>query len=195
MRGHRHAGADHEDGRSVLVPTDEHDEQSERDGEHLGGDVDRPHRVVRHQAVLPRKTGVVAKQHRRQTFAEIVADVESSPPAPPPRPGRHLDRMIDPSGVSYGLVDDISPERALELARDGALVAWDPCGCGGGCGFEWYSPDDVQAMVASGRPTIRRKHPVAGIDEWRSADDAVLLVVNECVTWGPLGRRQASSSV
>ncbi len=79
----------------------------------------------------------------------------------------------------------MSAERAQELADGGAGVVWDACGCGGGCGLDWYAPHQVRQMVAAGPPSIRnnrKRH--AFIAEWASADGSRLLLVEQDVRWG-----------
>jgi hypothetical protein len=124
----------------------------------------------------------------RQTFAEIVGEVESTPipAAEPTGPGLGRDGVFtDPVGRQYTCVaEDLSPGRALELATAGAVVVWDPCGCEGYCAYEWFSAEEVRDMVASGPPSIRNNRRHRGtISEWRSASGAVLLLAEEAVTW------------
>jgi hypothetical protein len=62
---------------------------------------------------------------------------------------------------------------------------WDPCACGGYCGFTWYTPNDIADMVASGQPMIRNnKRHIGNISEWCSDADDVLLIAEEYVRWG-----------
>lgn len=131
------------------------------------------------------------KRPVRQSFADIVRDVESTPqPIPEPkRPGIGEDGVLtDPDGREYRRVsDEVGPARALELATAGAVVAWDPCGCGGYCGFDWFNADDVSTMVASGPPTIKNnKRHRGNISEWRSDPGVTLLLAQDDVRWSDL---------
>lgn len=71
---------------------------------------------------------------------------------------------------------------APAAARAGARVVWDPCGCEGGCGWDWCSPAEVAAMVRWGPPRIATS-TIAEVREFRAADGAVLLAVIGAVTW------------
>src|SRR5437868_2050278 len=94
------------------------------------------------------------KRPRPESMADIVREVESRPP-PVPRPGMSIDRVLThQDGRRYREVGQVSPARALDLAVEGAVAAWDWCGCDGGCGFEWYSAKDVVEMASSGPPTF-----------------------------------------
>lgn len=130
----------------------------------------------------------MGKRRPQQSFADIVREVEAAPE--PPKPERHAglypDEFVDKDNRHYVLVtEDVSEERALEAARTGALVVWDTCGCGGYCGMEWFTADDVQRMVASGRPNISRtKRRRGSVSEWHAEDGTVLLLAEDAVAWG-----------
>jgi hypothetical protein len=95
----------------------------------------------------------VSKRPKGKTFADIVREVEQQPVVPE----RDYSGVVDPSGKRWHRDEaEVSPARALELAGDGASVAWDNCGCGGYCGFDWYTPEDVARMVAAGTPEVSR---------------------------------------
>ena len=131
----------------------------------------------------------MSKRPAQQSFADIVRAVEAMPPTPPPKrdhAGLYGDGVLtDQQGRQYTRVEDaISPERALELASAGAVVVYDACGCGGGCGFDWYTAQDVKEMAASGPPTIRdTKRRRGSISEWRSDSGAALLLAEDAVHW------------
>lgn len=130
----------------------------------------------------------MSKRDARKSFADIVREVESTPKPtdPPHRPGRYTDAFVDKDDRQYELVnEDISEGRALEAAQAGARVVWDPCGCGGYCGMEWYTAEDVQSMVNSGQPSIgRTKRHRGRISEWRSMEGSTLLLAEDGVIWG-----------
>jgi len=130
----------------------------------------------------------VSKRPARQSFADIVREVESTPQAPPASPGAGMYAngvLTDPDGRQYTCVEaTITAGRAHALAAAGAVVVWDSCGCGGYCGFDWYSADDVKAMVASGPPTIRHtKNHRGNVSEWRSRSREVLVLAEDAVRW------------
>jgi hypothetical protein len=128
----------------------------------------------------------VRKHPSRKSFAEIVQEVENLPPVPPPKEGLYAEMVVDHQGRVYTRVEDkISADRALELASAGATVVWDSCGCGGGCGLDWFDANDVAAMVAAGVPDIgHRKRAQGFISHWRSDAGAELLLAERVVRWG-----------
>ncbi|WP_344260914.1 hypothetical protein [Streptomyces sodiiphilus] len=127
-----------------------------------------------------------------RTFAEMLAAVPREPaPDPvtdePARAGRRDDgTMADPAGRVYTCVrETVSATAALAAAAAGAVVVWDPCGCGGGCGFRWLGEAETARLVASGPPRIRcNKRRNGNISLWRSADGTVLLLAEDAVFWG-----------
>ncbi len=126
----------------------------------------------------------MGKRAHRQTFADVVREVEETPTAPEPRTGG----ITDPNGT-YWLPNkrQISPSQALALASAGASVAWDACGCGGYCGFTWFSPEQVARLVSAGTPTIRHtKRRRGNISEWASEDGRALVVAEDAVRWADL---------
>ena len=120
----------------------------------------------------------------RQVFADIVREVQQAPAAPATPTGG----VIDPSGTHwFPREQQISPGQALALASTGALVAWDPCGCSGYCGFEWFGAVEVATLVEAGAPEVRRtKRRRGGISEWSSENGKTLVVAENAVRWGRL---------
>jgi len=99
----------------------------------------------------------VAHTKRPATFAQIVEDlpvlsVLDGAPGHPVRPGRHnkAGDWFAPDGVLLTQVeDDIDSDRAAELMRSGALVAWENCGCGGyyrGCEPMWLNDAQLRGL-------------------------------------------------
>lgn len=133
----------------------------------------------------------MAKPRRGPSFSDTVDAVKAASMAESPRsiePGIQPDgKVVAPGGRSYEMAaSDISSAVALAAASSGALVAWDSCGCGGGCELTWFNDDDVAHMATAGRPLIRRtKKAYGSISEYRSGDGRVLLLVEETVRWGP----------
>lgn len=124
----------------------------------------------------------------RRSFADIVMEVQATP-APEPRkrrPGVWGTAFVDDDGREYELVaEGITSERALTVALLGGRVVWDECGCGGGCGWDWCTEDDVAAIVKSGPPVISTSKSRTGVvSEFRSDDGAVLLLAQGWVWWG-----------
>jgi hypothetical protein len=123
----------------------------------------------------------VSKRPKGKTFADVVREVEQQPVVPDP----DYSGIVDPSGKRWHRDEaEVSPARALELAGDGASVAWDNCGFGC-CPFYWYTPEDVARMVAAGTPEVRRtKRRRGSLGVWTSGDGDVLVVAEGAVQWG-----------
>ena len=121
----------------------------------------------------------------RQTFAEVLREIEQTPAAAE-RPS--AGGTTDPDGTSWlPVAARIDPGRALSLAAAGARVAWDPCGCGGYCGFDWFSPTEVARLVAAGIPVVRNNRRKYGsLSEWASEDGRSLVVAEAFVRWADL---------
>jgi hypothetical protein len=124
----------------------------------------------------------VSKQPKGKTFAEVVREVEQQPV----EPVRDYSGVVDPGGTRWHQqLAEISPARALELAKERAPIAWDPCGCGGFCGFDWYAAEDVARMVAAGTPKVRHtKRKRGNLSVWTNEAGAVLVVAEDAVQWG-----------
>lgn len=82
----------------------------------------------------------MGKKVPRQTFADVVREVEETPTAPEPRTGG----ITDPNGTYWMPTKrQISPSHALALASAGAPVAWDDAavaataGSHGSAGSRW----------------------------------------------------------
>ncbi|MGY4643674.1 hypothetical protein [Cellulomonas sp. URHB0016] len=129
-------------------------------------------------------------RRRQPSFRDIVDAVKATPAATssePDEPGLYTDgRLVAPGGHLYTrAAGEISSADAFHAAAAGAQVAWDPCGCGGYCGLRWFDEADVAAMVALGRPNIRRTKKSRGsISEYRSEDGRGLLLMEGDVRWG-----------
>jgi hypothetical protein len=136
----------------------------------------------------------MAGRQPKQTFADIVRDVEEHPAVVKDATGPDLSsgRAKGPDGRVWNRVaDTISEERALELAEAGAAVAYDPCGCGGYCGLDWFTPEQVAALAAGGPPTVKNTKRRSGhLSEWATDDGTEHLVLGEDnVRWGELMAR------
>ena len=93
-------------------------------------------------------------------------------------PGAHGDSLfVDQDGRPYRLADpSIDASSAQRAAAAGALVVWDPCGCGGYCGYEWLDAEQrsgLGSVVPRGRIAL-----------YTGEHGGALLFVEESVTWG-----------
>lgn len=124
---------------------------------------------------------------RSRPFADVVREVreaEDGTPAPRELPGR---RLVDPAGRAWREVEeDLTEDRARELVRDGAGLAWDDCGSlGHGAPVDWVPRDEAAALAAAGPPVLRTgRHRSAGLSAWRTDDGAWLVLASMSVRWG-----------
>ncbi|MCM0639522.1 hypothetical protein [Cellulomonas wangsupingiae] len=124
------------------------------------------------------------KSDRHKPFADIVREVREQPTVSEPE----ADGVTDPEGTRWRPSrSSISEAQAHALLQGGARVAWDPCGCGGYCGFTWFGPDDTSRLMASGTPVVRNtKRRRGNISEWTAGDGRVLVVAEAAVRWADL---------
>ncbi|WP_258723260.1 hypothetical protein [Cellulomonas sp. NS3] len=124
------------------------------------------------------------KPDRRKSFADVVREVLEQPTVSEPESGG----VTDPEGTRWRpSKSSISEGQAHALLKHGARVAWDPCGCGGYCGFTWFGPEEAARLFASGTPTVRNtKRRRGNISEWTADDGRVLVVAEDAVRWADL---------
>ncbi|MFS0702939.1 hypothetical protein AB6N23_00310 [Cellulomonas sp. 179-A 9B4 NHS] len=118
------------------------------------------------------------------SFAEVVREVREQPPVAAPEPSG----VTDPDGNRWRPgTGSITPGQAHALLEQGARAAWDPCGCGGGCGFTWFGPQETTRLIASGTPTVRStKRHRGNLSVWTTDDGRVLVVAEDAVRWADL---------
>jgi hypothetical protein len=132
---------------------------------------------------------------RRQTMAQMLERLRSQPPALPPGGGlvavpdtRTGVDLPGPAGELFARVArDVPPGQAVTLLRAGALVAWDSCGCGGYCGFDWLDVDRRQSLLRADRPRVggrAKKGQWGTLSHWRSPAGTDLLLAENYVHWG-----------
>jgi hypothetical protein len=65
-------------------------------------------------------------------------------------------------------------------------VAWDACGCGGYCGFDWLGAERRGALLKAERPRIggRKKGQQGNLSLWRSQQGVELILAEAHVRWG-----------
>jgi len=132
---------------------------------------------------------------KRKSFVDIVADVKreaaAALPVQPPVGFTIEGDIVSPDGRRFAgdLAVDIDESRAAEVvAEPGTIVVYDPCGCGGYCGLDWFHGEQVDRLRAAGLPAVRgrRKHGSWRMTEWRSDDGVALLLIDGRVSWGGL---------
>jgi hypothetical protein len=128
---------------------------------------------------------------KRETFANIVAEVKATPAVPkdvPIGPSRDGRSWGDLDGHEYTLVDaELEPDRAVDLLKHGALVVYDSCGCGGWCGsgLDWLDPADRTELMSADPPRVGFSKKAWGrLSEWRSPSGRVLIEAAVNVRWG-----------
>ncbi|PWC06038.1 hypothetical protein DF223_13470 [Mycetocola zhujimingii] len=130
---------------------------------------------------------------RRPSLAEIAAELRAAPKretAPDPvTPGR-FDRgghLIDLQGNVLRREGKLTAQEAVALMRSGAAVAYEGCGCGGGCDPAWLDEAELAALATAGNPrTDTRSSQPAWIDLWTGGfnDTVSLVLLNGEATWG-----------
>jgi hypothetical protein len=102
----------------------------------------------------------------------------------PTRPGLYSHGAVDADGRWYDRADEeLDDAAALEVIRAGAVVLVDDCGCGGGCGYQWPTPDQLAALVAAG-PIQRRKKDSGSYALYRRPEPGrQLLLISEPLRW------------
>lgn len=129
----------------------------------------------------------MARRSNSRSFADIVREVERGAVETPSDTATPAGCLKAPDGPIWSYVSNISAPRALALADSGAVVAWDPCGCGGYCGITWYTPDDVRRLVAAGPPRVKNNKRWNGrLSEWHEPAGGRLVLAEDAVIWGHL---------
>ena len=108
----------------------------------------------------------------------------------PWRPGVQANGTFrDRIGRIYTELDDVmNPVEARQFLEGTPLVAWDRCGCGGGCGLMWVPPERIGDLMTT-YPMIHHNHLGSGlISSWRADDRSRLLLLQNAVTWGRIIR-------
>lgn len=127
-------------------------------------------------------------KRREPTFSEIV-DEERAKPDPRlrnVRPGHfnHDGEFFDPEGnLVMPVKSEITPNQARHHVEDGALVAFEGCGCGGmnGCSPSWFRPDELPSGV---RPRFVKGYgSPTWIDLWEGEASTVVFLHGD-VEWG-----------
>lgn len=117
---------------------------------------------------------------KKLTFAEMVKDAAHTPAMMVPlRPGRvnRAGVLASPDGAAFTREREaIDSATARELVGAGALVAMEPCGCGGDyCEPEWMALADL-AGLATSEPVRTRGSAPSWIDVWYGPSGLVVFV-------------------
>lgn len=128
------------------------------------------------------------RSKQQTTFADLVREAKIPAPeaAAQCQPGAHGDSsFVDQTGRRYQLTEpSIDAPTAQRAAAAGALIVWDPCGCGGYCGYQWLDPEQARKL-GSVLPRIRNTKRRRGCIALYADDNGrELMLVEESVTWG-----------
>lgn len=144
---------------------------------------------VGHAATVSRrKTGVRASVRAASAMPSAAAaparadDPDSGRCSPDRGAGFHRDHLHGPGHLIYHRVQEgITPARAQELLRGGAVMAVDECGCGGCCGLDW--PTAIERAELARRPPSVTKRRFGWLEEWQNDAGEPLLLQNGDVRW------------
>ena len=123
---------------------------------------------------------VKAQGSNAPSMAELVARELARPKVADPRlvtPGRvnREGNLCDLDGTILSLVDgEWNEEDALAAVRAGGHVAFESCGCGGGCAPDWFGADDLREVTDPPR-AIRGSAP-SWIEIWQSQGRQIVFV-------------------
>jgi hypothetical protein len=139
----------------------------------------------------------MSKKRHASTFKDMLSEPTWSEIDGPKRgaqsvrPGRFNSTgdFFDLSGhVLTCTTSDVTPETAQALVDDGAVIAFEGCGCGGGngCGPEWFVDDALASVRGGSRPRFVRGYgSPTWIDVWTS-DESTVVFAHGDVVWGSL---------
>lgn len=123
----------------------------------------------------------------RKSFAEIVAEVQAAPGSGADDLTDRTNTLRDPNGtVLERTLPDATPQLAARLVREGALLAFEGCGCGGwaGCPLVWID-EAGRSRAAQATPRFGR-HARRGWPSWIEVwegSTATLVYVHGDVVW------------
>ncbi len=126
---------------------------------------------------------------RRATFAEILAEAKAQPSTSPDAqvyPGGHnaAGDLFDPAGNQLLYVGMLTPKQARQHVRDGAQLAWEEDGLGGGTGCQpvWIDEDVRDELSVGAKPDFVSEPCVEPwIDLWQGDGGAVVYAHGEVV--------------
>lgn len=132
------------------------------------------------------RTASLTRMSHEKTFAEIVEEARSSSEREVAPSTRDV-RFRDPSGNPLLKVGKVEPAQARKLVRDGALLAFEDCGCGGGapgCSARWIDQETRQSLASQSSPRLAGgKRSVSWLDLWES-DASFVVYAHGDVKWG-----------
>lgn len=136
----------------------------------------------------------MAKKRREPTFNDLLKEPTWSELATPKdiRLGttNRAGDFFDPAGNLLTLAhEEVSLVDAQTFVDDGAIVAFEPCGCGGGgrtgCTAEWFADEAVASIRGGSGPAVTRGKAPTWIDVWKNEATTVVYAHGD-VEWGDL---------
>ncbi|WP_213815740.1 hypothetical protein [Glaciihabitans sp. dw_435] len=136
------------------------------------------------------------KKHK-PTLADFVRELEAAPssgrvdvpkePAIRPSGFNEDGELFDHDGMPLMLWQTTTPHGAANFIADGALLAYELCGCGGfaGCQPVWVAPDVVSRIKPGSKPNLvdRPNTPEGWIDVWGNTNGTVVFL-HGGIEWG-----------
>lgn len=133
----------------------------------------------------------MTKRKPPPTLAEVVRDLAAAPDRPRNRrtairPGTfNLEgELFAPDGTPLVCSDEaLCPGEALAELRNGALLAFEGCGCGGGggCAPDWLDPRQRRDLCLAGQPRLTYD---CWIELWTGGTHRVVFAHGP-IRWGP----------
>lgn len=135
----------------------------------------------------------MAKKRHEPTFKDFLSEPTWSETDAPTniRPGtfNFSGEFFDLSGnVLSRSQADVTPKVAQALVDDGAVVAFEGCGCGGGggCAATWFTDDALDSVRGGPKPAyVKGYGSPTWIDVWTN-DDTTVVYAHGDIEWGKL---------
>ena len=121
----------------------------------------------------------------RKSFAEILAGVKAENPNPRVQDFTNWEpqSLRDQSGHELRPLGSITPADARQLVLEGAVLAWDGCGCGD-YPPAWIDPRVARTAADRGKPTLEQGNACrTHLDLWTD-DCGDLVCMHGDVAWG-----------
>ncbi len=129
---------------------------------------------------------MAAKRKRAHTsFEDVVAGLRRARPIPALLDTVPFGQLppTDPQRVAYPIaVRALRPAQARELVADGAVLAWDGCGCGAAQCLTWFGSSDRDRLALGGTPVAEE----GDLWLWSNADGDVAVIAGSDTEGGDL---------
>lgn len=149
-----------------------------------------------HGPHLPPSADDAARVAVPMPVEDSVASVASTADLATPRPKRRKRVPWQPGMQANGTFrdrvgrvftevdDEVIPVEARQMLEAGAVLVWDRCGCGGGCGLMWVPATRLGELITT-YPVLHRTRLGSGaMSAWKAKDGTSLLFLQSSITWG-----------